>query len=46
MTLTRNTLIATIMKDMELTRKDATESIEQLLENIKSTLASGEDVLV
>jgi integration host factor subunit alpha len=44
--LTKNELITKISEEMELTRKDATESVEQLMEIIKSTLASGEDVMV
>ena len=46
MALTKNELIAKIMEDMEFTKKAATETAEQLMEIIKSTLASGEDVLV
>lgn len=45
MVLTRNSLIAKIVEEMEFTKKDATDSMEQLIEIIKSTLASGEDVL-
>jgi len=46
MVLTRNALIAKIIEEMEFTKKDATDSMEQLIEIIKSTLASGEDVLI
>jgi integration host factor subunit alpha len=46
MALTKNELIAKIMEEMEFTKKTATESVEQLMEIIKSTLASGEDVLI
>jgi len=34
--LTKNELITKISEEMELTRKDATESVEQLMEIIKS----------
>jgi len=46
MALTKNELITKIMEETEFTKKAATESVEQLMEIIKSTLASGEDVLI
>ncbi len=46
MALTKNELIAKITEGMELAKKDATQTVEQLLEIIKSTLASGEDVMI
>jgi len=46
MALTKNELITNIMEEMEFTKKTATETVEQLMEIIKSTLAAGEDVLV
>jgi integration host factor subunit alpha len=46
MALTKNELITKIMEETEFTKKAATESVEQLMEIIKSTLASGEDVMV
>jgi integration host factor subunit alpha len=46
MALTKAELITKIMEEMEFTKKAATESVEQLMEIIKSSLASGEDVLV
>ena len=46
MALTKAEIITKIMEDMEFTKKTATETVEQLMEIIKSTLASGEDVLI
>ena len=46
MALTKNELITKIMEDMEFTKKAATETVEQLMEIIKSTLESGEDVMI
>ena len=46
MALTKAELITKIMEEMEFTKKAATESVEQLMEIIKSSLASGEDVLI
>jgi integration host factor subunit alpha len=34
------------VKTWNFNRKDATETVEQLMEIIKSTLASGEDVMI
>ena len=45
MSLTKNHLIESILKICP-TKKDAERAIENLLENIKSTLANGEDVLI
>ena len=45
MSLTKNHLIESISKSCP-TKKDAERAIENLLENIKSTLANGEDVLI
>lgn len=45
MTLTKNHLIESISKIIS-TQKDAERILEYLLENIKSTLATGEDVLI
>jgi integration host factor subunit alpha len=46
MALTKNELITKITEEMELTKKATTETVEQLMEIIKSTLASGEDVMI
>lgn len=46
MAFTKNELIAKIIEEMEFSRKAAIGSVEQLLEIIKSTLASGEDVMI
>ena len=46
MTLTKVQIIEKIMTKNEFNRKKATETIETLLENIKSTLESGDDVLI
>ena len=46
MTLTKVQIIEKIMTKNEFNRKKATEIIETLLTNIKSTLESGEDVLI
>jgi integration host factor subunit alpha len=46
MALTKNKLITKIMEEMEFTKKAATETVEQLMEIIKSTLESGEDVMI
>ena len=46
MALTKNELITKIMEEMEFNRATATQTVEQLMEIIKSSLASGEDVLV
>jgi integration host factor subunit alpha len=46
MALMKKELITKIMEETEFTKKDATESVEQLMEIIKSTLESGEDVMV
>ena len=46
MALTKNELITKVMEETEFRKKAATESVEQLMEIIKSTLASGEDVMI
>jgi integration host factor subunit alpha len=45
-TLTKADIIDTIRRENGYSRKKATERVETLLEQIKTTLASGEDVLV
>jgi len=46
MTMTKEKIIDTVRQELGLPQKKSTEMVEQLLETIKSTLASGEDVLV
>ena len=46
MALTKAHLIDAIAEQIGFTRKESTETIETILEIIKSTLASGDDVLV
>jgi len=46
MTLTKSHLIDAIAKQNGFIKKQSSETVETLLELIKSTLASGEDVLI
>lgn len=46
MTLTKSLLIDAIAEQNGFTKKKSTETIESLLEIIKSSLESGEDVLI
>jgi integration host factor subunit alpha len=46
MPLTKSHLIDTIANQNGFTRKKSTETVEKILEIIKSSLASGEDVLI
>ena len=46
MALTKSHLINTISNQNGFTRKESTETVETILELIKSTLASGDDVLI
>lgn len=46
MSLTKADIINSIQQELNLTRNQGTELVEQLLEIIKSILASGEDVLI
>jgi integration host factor subunit alpha len=46
MTLTKSHLIDAIVEQNGLTKKKSTEAVETILEIIKSTLASGQDVLI
>ena len=45
-TLTKSDIVNTIQQENGYTRKKAVELVESLLELIKTTLESGEDVLV
>ena len=45
MTLTKSQIINAIAEQNGFTRQKSTETVETILELIKSTLASGEDVL-
>ena len=46
MTLTKSQIIDAIAEQNGFTRKKSTETVETILKLIKSTLASGEDVLI
>jgi integration host factor subunit alpha len=46
MALTKAEVITKISEDMKLNRATATQTVEQLMEIIKSTLASGEDMMI
>ncbi len=46
MTLTKAQIIEAVLKENRFTRKKSVESIEIILELIKSTLAFGDDVLI
>jgi len=46
MTLTKAQIMEAVLKENRFTRKKSIETIEIMLEIIKSTLASGEDVLI
>lgn len=46
MALTKADLITAIQQELGFPKNQSTELVEQLLETIKVTLASGEDVLV
>jgi integration host factor subunit alpha len=46
MALTKADIIETVHQELGLPQKRSTELVEQLIETIKSTLASGDDVLV
>jgi integration host factor subunit alpha len=46
MAVTKEKIIDTVRQELGLPQKKSTEMVEQLLETIKSTLASGEDILV
>ncbi len=46
MTLTKAHIVEVIFKENKFTKKKSTEIVETILESIKSTLVSGEDVLI
>ena len=46
MALTKADIIESVHQQLGFPKKKSTELVEQLIETIKSTLASGEDVLV
>jgi integration host factor subunit alpha len=46
MALTKSHLIEAIAEQNGFTKKNSTETVETILEIIKATLASGEDVLI
>jgi integration host factor subunit alpha len=45
-TLTKNNIIDAVAEESGLTRKQSIETVETLLEIIKQTLQSGEDILI
>ena len=46
MTLTKNRIIESIYKNTDLMKSEAARTFESLLEILKQTLVSGEDVLI
>jgi integration host factor subunit alpha len=46
MALTKAEIIESVQQQLGFPKKQSTEVVEQLIETIKSTLASGDDVLV
>ncbi|WP_020585468.1 integration host factor subunit alpha [Desulfobacter curvatus] len=46
MSLTKQTIIEKIANDLELSPSHTKDTVEDLLEILKSTLASGEDVMI
>jgi integration host factor subunit alpha len=46
MALTKADIIESVHQELGFPQKNSTELVEQLIETIKSTLASGDDVLV
>ena len=46
MTLTKSQIVEKISTNTKFTRKKSVETVETLLEIMKSTLASGEDVMI
>ena len=46
MTLTKSQIVDNIAEKNGFTKRESTEAVETILELIKSTLASGEDVLI
>jgi len=46
MTLTKADIIEMVYNELELSKNRSTELVEQLLEIVKQTLASGDDVMI
>lgn len=46
MTVTKTDLISSICNTLDLPKSQASRLVESLLENMKRTLASGEDILI
>ena len=46
MTLTKSNIIDAVAEENGYSRKNASETVEAVLDIIKSTLASGDDVLI
>ena len=46
MTLTKSQIVDSVAEKNGFTKRESTEAVETILELIKSTLASGEDVMI
>ena len=46
MTLTKNEMISNLTEQMKIDKKTAVKSVEKIIETIKSSLESGDDVLI
>lgn len=46
MTLTKADIVETLYNELELSKNQSTELVEQLLEIVKRTLASGDDLMI
>ena len=46
MTLTKDRIIDSLYKNTDLTKSEATQTLESLTEIMKQTLSSGEDILI
>ena len=46
MTLTKNEMISNLTEQMKIDKKTAVKSVEKVIETIKTSLESGDDVLI
>ena len=46
MTLTKTEMISNLTEQMKIDKKTASQSVEKIIETIKSSLESGDDVLI
>ena len=46
MTLTKNEMISNLTEQMKIDKKTASQSVEKIIETIKSSLESGDDVMI